>query len=303
MNIGVLPDLVPTGITLPKSLNAAKFMDDATIQEAVDLSSSLATKLDRSGPLPWWESSGKLLPNSNTLLHSEIKAVKTTSDEREMVLNSDKTKLMIINFTKNHQFQSLLTIPGSQNTIELTFETKLLGYWLTVDMKPEKHVEHILKIAYGRLWAISRLKAANVSEQDILHFFNVKIRSVLEYSAPVFSSMLTHENTTDIERVQKIALKVILSDRYSDYDQACSCLSTKSLQLRRIDLSLNFALKCLKSTSHNHMFKQRRSTYYELRKIKQFEEPFCHSDRYKSSPIPYLTKLLNEHFAEKIGAY
>ena len=50
MNIGVLPDLVPTGITLPKSLNAAKFMDDATIQEAVDLSSSLATKLDRSGP-------------------------------------------------------------------------------------------------------------------------------------------------------------------------------------------------------------------------------------------------------------
>jgi hypothetical protein len=303
LNIGILPDLVPTGITLPKPLNAAKFMDDATIQEAVDLTSSLATKLDRSGPLPWWESSGKLLPNTNTLLQSEINSVKTISDEREMVLNPDKTKLMIINFTKNHQFQSLLTIPGSQNTIELTFETKLLGYWLTVDMKPEKHVEYILQIAYGRLWAISRLKTANVSEDDILHFFNVKIRSVLEYSAPVFSSMLTLENISDIERVQKIALKVILSDCYKDYDQACSHLNTKSLQARRIDLSLNFALKCLKSTTHNHLFKQRKSTYYELRKIKQFEEPFCHSDRYMSSPLPYLTRLLNQHFARIIGAY
>ena len=68
--------------------------------------------------------------------------------EREMVLNPYKTKLMIMNFTKDHQFQSLLTIPGSQTTIELTFETKLVGYWLTADTKPEKHVEHILKIAY-----------------------------------------------------------------------------------------------------------------------------------------------------------
>ena len=58
--------------------------------------------------------------------------------------------------------------------------------------------------------------------------------------------MLTLENITDIERV-KIALKVILSDRYSDYDKACSYLNTKSLQSRRIDLSLNFTLKCLKS--------------------------------------------------------
>ena len=302
-HVGTIPDLLPSSRTLPPSLNSAKYMDDATVQEAVVLSSTLATKLDRSGPLPWWESSGKVLPTQNTILQSEIKVIKQISDDREMVLNLDKTKLMIVNFTHHHQFQSLLTIPGSSSPIELCFETKLLGYWLTVDMKPSTHVDYILKIAYSRLWTITRLKSATVNEDDILHFYNMKIRSVLEYAAPVFTSMLTAENISDIERIQKIVLRVILTDRYQSYDQACLLLGTTSLELRRKQLSLKFALACLKSEQHSHFFKQRKSTYYKLRKIKSFEEPSCNTERYFSSPIPFLTRLLNEYFESKIGSY
>ena len=302
-HLGIVPDLLPSTNTLPVNINSVKFMDDATVQEAIELKSSLATKLDRSGPLPFWESSGKLLPNKNTLIQKEIETIKRISDEREMVLNPDKTKLLIVNFTDNHQYQSLLTVPGSCNPIELTFQTKLLGYWLTVDMKPNKHVSYILKIVYGRLWAVSRLKSAGVSDQDILHFFNVKIRSVLEYCTPVYTSMLTEENISDIERVQKITLKVILNDRYTSYDDACKTLITSPLQSRRRELALNFALKCLKSDQHKHIFTQRTSLYYQLRKIKSFEEPYCKTERYKSSPVPYLTRLLNEHFADKVDSY
>ena len=301
--VGNIPDLIPTNKTLPASLNSAKYMDDATLQEAVELSSTLATKLDRSGPLPWWESSGKVLPNQNTIMQSEIETIKQLSDDREMVLNPDKTKLMIVNFTHLHQFQSLLTIPGSSSPVELCFETKLLGYWLTVDMKPSRHVEYILKIAYGRLWTITRLKAATVGEDDIIHFYNMKIRSVLEYAAPVFTSMLTAENIIDIERIQKIVLKVILTDRYESYDQACVLLGTTSLETRRRQLSLKFALACLRISQHEHYFKQRKSTYYKLRKIKSFEVPFCHTERYSSSPIPFLTGLLNDYFETRIGSY
>ena len=121
-------------------MNNVKFM-------AIELKSSLATKLDRSGPLPWWESSGKLLPNNNTCLQAQIEVVKQISDKREMVLNSTKTKLLIVNFTDIHQYQSLLAVPGSVSPLEVTFQTKILGYWLTVDMKPDTHVKFILKIA------------------------------------------------------------------------------------------------------------------------------------------------------------
>jgi hypothetical protein len=290
---------VPSQKALPPTLSSAKYMDDATLQEAVDLTTALATKLDRSGPLPWWESSGKLLPNQNTLMQSEIETIKHISDSREMVLNPDKTKLMVINFTHLHQFQSLLSIPGANSTIELTFETKLLGYWLTTDMKPSIHVQYVLKIAYGRLWTITRLKSAGVSDDDIFHFYSMKIRSVLEYAAPVFNSMLTNQDISDIERIQKIVLKVTLGDRYSSYDVACSLVNTISLQERRRQLSLKFAISCLKSPQHKHMFKQRISPYYKLRKLTSFEVPFCHTERYSCSPIPYLTRLLNEHFAKK----
>ena len=68
-------------------------------------------------------------------------------------------------------------------------------------MKPHKHVEYILGIAYKRLWAVSKLKKADVPPKDILFFFFMKIISVLETNCPVFQSMLTLENKDDIERL------------------------------------------------------------------------------------------------------
>ena len=171
-----------------------------------------------------------------------------------MVLNPDKTKLLICNFSDSNQFQTLLTIPGASNNIELCFQTKILGYWLTSDVKPDKHVAHVLRIAYSRLWAISRLKSAKVSDDDILLFYTMKIRSVLEYAAPVFSSMLTLQQSSDIERIQKIVLKIILGQRYNEYDKACHLLSISTFESRRKQLSLRFALACLKSPQHRHLF-------------------------------------------------
>ena len=295
----LIPDLSPPSLTLPETLNCTKFMDDATLQEAIDLTSALATKMDRAGPLPWWESSGKLLPNANTSIQAEIDTIKKISDAREMVLNPDKTKLLIVNFSDSHQFQSLLQIPNSISKIELCFETKILGYWLTSDLKPEKHVSHILKIAYGRLWTITRLKKANVNATDIFYFYSMKIRSVLEFASPVFFSMLTAQNVSDIERVQKIVLKIILAENYLSYEEACKSMKTVSLQERREQLALRFALSCLKNKQHMHLFKQRTSPYYDLRNIKSFEEPHCHTSRYYSSPIPAMTRLLNNYFKNK----
>ena len=57
---------------IPASMNTEKFMDDATCQEVINLSTALASNIDRSGPLPFWESSGEVLPAENALLQNEI---------------------------------------------------------------------------------------------------------------------------------------------------------------------------------------------------------------------------------------
>ena len=51
-------------------------MDDATLQESVDLVQTLETNSDRSGPLPFWEigakqNNGLVLPKANSQLQTQ----------------------------------------------------------------------------------------------------------------------------------------------------------------------------------------------------------------------------------------
>ena len=146
-----IPDIPINLDSLPDTVQSIKFMDDATVQESVNLTTQLASNLDRSGPLPWWElgpkqSAPKVLPKSNTELQKQIDSIKELSDLREMSLNSDKTCLFIINFTLKHQFRPLLQIPDCDSLITRVLETKLLGYWFTSDMKTHRHTQHLLSI-------------------------------------------------------------------------------------------------------------------------------------------------------------
>ena len=294
-----VPTLPTNSATLPSTMQSVKFMDDATLQEKITLKTQLATNLDRSGPLPSWELGPNqenclVLPKQNTELQQQIDIIKHLSDSREMALNSSKTCLFIVNFTKNYQFRPLLQIPGCESDIDRVLETKLLGYWFSTDMNPDRHVQHILTISYKRIWTIRKLKKAGISREDILYFYFMKIRSVLESNCVVFHSMLTKENSDNIERIQKIVLRIIMNEDYLDYHHACLKLNVQTLSSRRIKLCLSFALKCVESDKHRHMFKLNKQT--NLRHPDRYDVPYAHTTRYYNSPKLYLTRLLNEHF-------
>ena len=157
-----IPQPIPNNDSLPTNMQSVKFMDDATVQEAVNLLTQLVPNSDLTG---------KVLPKSNTHIQTQLDLIKKLSDDREMTLNDDKTCLFIVNFTENHQFLPLISIPGCAEELDVVLETKLLGYWLTKDMKTDQHVEYMLEICYKRLWAIIKLKKAGISNGDILNFF------------------------------------------------------------------------------------------------------------------------------------
>ena len=124
----------------------------------------------------------------------------------------------------------------------------------------------------------------------------MKIRSVLESNCAVYHPMLTQEELYDIERIQKIVLKIILDNRYVDYHQSCLLLNVQSLQLRRVKLSLTFSLKCLQSSKFKNLFKI--NTHTSVRNPEKFNVPFAKSTRYFNSPRLYITRLLNDHFRQ-----
>ena len=168
---------------------------------------------------------------------------------------------------------------------------------MTEDLKPNKHVKYILNIAYKRIWAISRLKSFGVANKDIFHFYFLKIRSVLENLCPVFQPMLTQENREDIERIQKIIVKIVLGQKYDSYEEACVKFSLPTLEERRKKLCLNFALKCLKTEKFKSLFHENNEPSYNLQTVRtKFKVPFCNKARYEKSPIPYMVSLLNDYF-------
>ena len=74
-----------------------------------------------------------------------------------------------------------------------------------------------------------------------------KHQSLLEQSCTVWNSSLTLENSNDLERVQKVALKIILKDNYINYEHALKTLELETLKSKREHLCLKLAQKILKN--------------------------------------------------------
>ena len=122
-----------------------------------------------------------------------------------------------------------------------------------------------------------------------------EIRSILEMAVPVWHSSLTKIQSKEIEKVQKIALKLILKHNYVSYDLACKKFNTVTLEERRTQLCYRFASKNLKS-DHSYFTKlvKNVNTRNKIGAI-TVKEIKCNFDRYRKSSIPYLANLLNTY--------
>jgi len=100
-----------------------------------------------------------------------------------MNVNTSKTKEMTVRFTRDNRAISPLTIHG--NDIERVQETKLLDVMLTSNLSWSTHCEYIHDKASKRLYFLLILKRSGLSVADLPIYYKARIRSVLEYAAPV----------------------------------------------------------------------------------------------------------------------
>ena len=71
---------------------------------------------------------------------------------------------------------------------------------------------------------LRRMKILGIDPSIAVDFF-VKERSICEMACQVFHSGLTKQHSQDIENIQKKALKFILGNLYSNYEEACTLLN------------------------------------------------------------------------------
>ena len=172
---------------------------------------------------------------------------------------------------------------------------RLLGVTMRSDLKWTSNTKDIVKRAYNKLWILRRLKQLGANSEELVDIYNKQCRSILEYAVPAWNGAITKDEIIEIERVQKVALHIILGEQYGSYKDDREKTKLETLEVRRENLSLKFAKKAEKHPKHKNWFIPRpvRTTRHQNSK---YWSAIARTERLKKSPIPYLTDLLNKHY-------
>ena len=127
----------------------------------------------------------------------------------------------------------------------------------------------------------------------LLTIYIIYVRSLLEISCVVWASSLTEQQITKLERIQKVALRIILGDSYQCYENALTITKLQTLHERRKDLCLKFAKKCLTNNRANDIFPLNTVTDTATRHREKYFVQMARTDRLAKSAVPYMQRLLN----------
>ena len=276
-----------------------KFVDDKSLVEVVNLQNvGMASHNFRNSVPSNVPTSNIIIRNENLRTQKYVRDIDHWTEQKKMKLNSKKTKNQIFNFSKKHQFSTEIKI--RDDVIETISETKLLGTTITSDLSWNKNTSKLITESNKRMQFLHRAKKFTNSITDLKKIYMLQVRSKLEQSAPVWHSSLTKKSTSDLERVQKCALRIILGDKYKDYKNALKVIKLDSLEERREKLCLRFAKQCLRNEKLKSLFPKKVNNHLmEKRNGQKFVVTNALTERYRRSSIPSMQRLLNKADRER----
>ena len=268
-----------------------KFIDDLSILDIINLTTPGLTSYNSKFQVPSDVAiDNEFLPMENTKSNDYLKEINSWTHENQMKINAEKSKFMVINFTDDYQFSTRLTIQDKPLT--QVSEAKLLGVLIRDDLSWKSNTHHTVKQAYKRMVILQKLSEFSMANDDLIDIYKIYIRSILESSAVVWHSSITEGERSSIERVQKVALKVILKAGYVDYDDALTQTGLQTLDERREELCRRFAQACTKNPKTQKMFPLNPNRI-NTRHHEKYSVQYARTSRLKYSAIPYMQRLLN----------
>lgn len=271
-----------------------KFVDDLTVLEKINLLivglSSFYSKATVPSDVP---EHNQIIPAQFLKSQEYLNTIKKWTENQKMILNQRKTKAMVFNFTDKYQFSTRLKL--NNENLEIVKHAKLLGVTISDDLKWDLNTENLVKRANARMELLRKVASFTTSIEEKKNIYILYIRSILEQSCVVWHSSLTNENSDDLERIQKSAVKLILNKPYTNYVEALEQINLQSLKERREELCLKFAKKCTKSQKVKDIFPLREKNHdMDIRNEEKFIVKYAHTERLKNSAVPYMQRLLNE---------
>ena len=270
-----------------------KFIDDLSILEIINLiMCGLVNYNFKAHVASDVASHGKFLPPQNVKSQSYLEKIQHWTEKNQMSLNKQKSKFMLFNFTKKHQFSTRLVLDDTP--LEEISECKLLGVTIDNNLSFKKNTQYLIKKAYKRMIILEKLYEFNLPVEEMVNIYILFIRAVVEQSCVVWHSSLCEDDHTALERVQKAALRIILDCEYTDYSSALFLTNLETLRSRRTYLCLKFAQKCVKTGKMSDLFPINRKTI-DTRPHEKFHVTRAKTARLAKSAVPYMQRLLNQN--------
>lgn len=246
-----------------------KFVDDVTMSEIISLQSN---EVDSN------------LISTTSCLQDEINILTRWTSANNMKLNEQKTKEFIVSFLKTQPLLQPLIV--NNQPLERVNKIKLLGLYLSSDLKWSTHIDYICSKASKRLFALRILRRSGVSLNDLCSVFCYFIRPVLEYACPVWHSSLTINLSQQVEHIQQRALRIIYPNL--SYKDSLVKFNLTSLFNRRESLCKSFYTRNLDSSSKLHdLFPNPVHNRYNLRHSRKIPLFKCRTKRFQDSFLPF----------------
>ena len=226
-------------------------------------------------------------------LQGDLDGFLNWSVTNQLKLNPTKCQALQICFMRDPPPHPDLKI--GQSVLAFVSTAKVLGVWLQNDLKWDTQVNYMNKNAAKRLFMLRSLKRFGFNKSELVTVYKGYICPLLEYSDVIWHSSLTSNQTHQLERVQKRALRIILGTDYISYANALDVCDVDRLSARREQRSLKFAQSLPKCSRTSKLLPPCRGEIHgrQLRNNAKLTQPRARTNRYACSSIPYYVELIN----------
>uniref|UniRef100_A0A670JPL4 Reverse transcriptase domain-containing protein n=1 Tax=Podarcis muralis TaxID=64176 RepID=A0A670JPL4_PODMU len=150
---------------------------------------------------------GLISENDETAYRKEVQGLIQWCKENNLMLNTKKTKELIIDFRRKKSAFLPLHINGEE--VERVGSFKYLGIYISEDLSWTANINMVVRKVQGRLYFLRMLRGLNLSQHLLLSYYHSTIESVLTYSILSWYGSSSETDKKALQRIIKIAQNVI----------------------------------------------------------------------------------------------
>ena len=161
-------------------------------------------------------------------LQASLDCLKRWCHENGIVLNTDKTKVMLITSRQKRTVlnDAVLNLQYSDIDISMTTCDKILGIQVDENLTWNSHFNFLSKKLSSYMWLLSKIRTYLSTEHRLL-FYNAYIKPHLDYCSLIWSNT-SNLNINKVNKLQSRSCKLILGIEYNGLIEAFKRLNILS---------------------------------------------------------------------------